>query len=225
MAELKIVFTFLIPFILVSCQPGSTNKLADAVYLDGGNSKVAIILCHGRGHGPTWNVVEPLRKGIHEQLGYHTLSLQMPADDKDWEDYAYDFPEAYQTIQQGIDFLRNEKGVTHIYLMGHSMGSRMATAFLAYHPDARVNGFIGVGVRNGGDDPLNSNDNLRSVSIPVVDIYGDGGYGKDARHAEARSDMVSDRYQQVFIENADHLFMGLEDKMVTAIVNWLKAQK
>lgn len=222
---LERVFALSLSCLLLFCQLAFAGQPSGSAYLDGSNSKIGVLLCHGRGHYPTWDVVDPLRRGIHEQLGYHTLSLQMPAEDKNWEEYADDFPEAYQTIQQGINFLRNEKGVTQIYLMGHSMGSRMATAFLSNHPNVKVNGFIGVGIRNGGDNPLNSNDNLHSVSIPVVDIYGDGGNGKDARHAEARSDMVSTHYQQVLIDGADHLFTGKEDKMITTVVNWLKAQK
>jgi dienelactone hydrolase len=217
---IRLLFVF---GLLVSGQVYA-GKPSGSAYLDGGDSTFGMILCHGRGHHPTWDVVDPLRKGVHEQLGYHTLSLQMPAEKKNWKKYAADFPEAYDTIQQGIDYLRNEKGVTTIYLMGHSMGSRMATAFLANHPEAKIDGFIGVGIRNGGDDPLNSNMNLRSVSIPVVDIYGDGGDGKDAKHAEYRSDMVSDRYEQIFIPGADHRFNGDEDEMVSAVVNWLKSQ-
>ena len=215
----------LLVFLLPVTQIVFAGQPSRSAYLDGGDSKVGMILCHGRGHHPKWSVVDPLRKGVHEHLGYHTLSLQMPADKKNWKKYADDFPEAYQTIQEGIDFLRNERGVTSVYLMGHSMGSRMATAFIVNHPDVEVDGFIGVGIRNGGPDPLNSNDNLRSISIPVIDIYGNGGDAKDFHHAEARSDMVSDRYKQVFISGADHLFRGDEDKMVDAVVQWLKDQQ
>lgn len=117
-----------------------------------------------------------------------------------------------------------EKGVTKIYLMGHSMGSRMATAFLAEHADAGIAGFIGVGVKNGGKPPLDSNSNLRKITIPVLDVYGDGGDGKDKVEAAARADMVSDRYQQVLIPKADHVFDTGEDEMTKAVVDWLRKQ-
>jgi hypothetical protein len=52
--------------------------------LDGGASKVGVILCHGQNQYPTWKVVDLLRKGIHEQLGCHTLSLQTGLPPSSW---------------------------------------------------------------------------------------------------------------------------------------------
>jgi uncharacterized protein len=203
---------------VIAAQPSGS------AYLDGGGNKAAVILCHGRAQHPTWKVVDPLRKEINRQLGYHTLSLQLPGKGKDWERYADEFPRAYAEIEGGIDFLRKEKGVTKIYLMGHSMGSRMATAFLVEHPDSGIVGFIGVGIKNGGKYPLDSNSNLRKIKMPVLDVYGDGGDGKDKNEAEARADMVSDRYKQVLIPKADHVFDTGEAEMVKAVIDWLKKQ-
>ena len=222
MKKMLVVFSGMLVIII------STHVLAGkpsgAAYLDGGTSTVGVILCHGRAQHPRGNVVDPLRKEINKQLGYHTLSLLLPGKGKDWEKYADAFPAAYKEIQAGIDFLRKEKGVTKIYLMGHSMGSRMATAFLVEHPDSGIAGFIGVGVKNGGKYPLNSNRNLRKIKLPVVDIYGDGGDGQDKEEAEVRADMVSARYKQVLIPGADHLFASGEAEMVKAVITWLKAQ-
>ena len=129
---------YILVFGLCLCTTVQSAPPAGSVYLDGNGSRTAVILCHGRGKHPQWLVVEPLRKGIHGRLGYHTLSLQMPNDNKSWKEYADDFPEAFRRIQAGIDFLRNEKGIKIIYLVGHSMGSRMASAFLAANPDAEI---------------------------------------------------------------------------------------
>ena len=215
--------------LLSACQTNSAKNdlpdFPDNAYLDGGESSVGIILCHGRGKYPTWLVVDPLRKGIHEQLGYHTLSIQMPARDVNWREYADYFPEADKRIMAAIKYLQDEKGVKEIYLMGHSMGSRMASSFLASHPDSGVAGFIAVGIRNNGGAPLDGNTNLRRVKIPVLDVYGDGGNGKDAVHAEERFDMVSDRYQQVLIEGANHKFKNHEKELVAAVVNWVSVKK
>ncbi|TNF91726.1 MAG: hypothetical protein EP297_15215 [Gammaproteobacteria bacterium] len=84
----------------------NADKPSDSAYLDGGDSKKALILCHGRGKHPTWKVVDPLRKGAHQQLEFHTLSLQMPNENKYWNKYANDFPQAYATIKDGIRFLK-----------------------------------------------------------------------------------------------------------------------
>lgn len=220
----KIIAVLTIMFVLATGSKVMAGPPAGSAYLDGGASKEAVILCHGRAQHPRSKVVDPLRREIHKQLGHHTLSLQLPGKGKDWEKYAEEFPRAYEEIQGGINFLRAEKGITRIYLMGHSMGSRMATAFLVEHPDSGVAGFIGVGTKNGGKAPLDSNRNLRKIKIPVLDVYGDGGDGKDKIEADVRSDMVSARYKQVLIPKADHQFDVGEEEMVKAVVDWLRKQ-
>jgi pimeloyl-ACP methyl ester carboxylesterase len=222
----KYSFVTAMVLLLCACQTNSVKTddpdMPQNAYLDGKTSRVGVVLCHGRGKYPTWSVVDPLRKGIHEQLGYHTLSIQMPRDDVGWRDYAAFFPEAHKRIVAAIRYLKEIKKVDKVYLMGHSMGSRMATSFLADNPQSGVAGFIGVGIRNGGDDPLDSNANLRIVNIPVLDVYGDGGNGKDARHADERSDMAGKNYQQVLIPGASHTLTLHEQEMVNAVVSWLK---
>jgi len=223
------LLTIVLVMLLSACQSNSVkntdSQLPVNAYLDGGMSTVGVVLCHGRGKHPAWKVVDPLRKGIYQQLGYHTLSIQMPTSEGNWRDYDLLFPDAYRRIESAIRFLKEEKKVQKVYLMGHSMGSRMATAFLKEHPDSGIAGFIGVGIRNSGGGVLDSNSNLRKVEIPVLDVYGDGGDGQDAVDAKVRSDMVSDRYQQVLIPGANHKFTSHEKEMVEAVVGWLKKQK
>ncbi len=220
---LRILYIFL--FLLFIPVEVFAKKPPGSAYKDGGQSKIAVILCHGRGKYPTWLVVNPLRKGLNKKLGIHTLSLQMPASRKNWRAYAQDFPQAYKTISEGVAFLK-KKDVKHIYLMGHSMGSRMATAYLAKHKNAGIKGFIGVGIRGGGGDPLDSNANLQAIKMPVLDLYGDGDR-KDLKHAQARSDRVSSRYKQVRVKGAGHKFTRskYEKIMVQAVVDWLKNQE
>lgn len=226
MNKLFIILAFVLA--LLACQSNQVKtddpNMPDHAFLDGKDSKVGIVLCHGRGKYPTWLVVDPLRKGINQQLGYHTLSIQMPTGENNWRDYEALFPTAYKSIAAAVRYLKTEKAVEKVYLMGHSMGSRMASAFLADNPTSGIDGFIGVGIRNGGGAPLDSDSNLRSVKIPVLDVYGDGGDGKDADHADTRADMASKRYQQVLIPGADHKFSQHEKEMVAAVVAWLKQQ-
>ncbi len=197
-------------------------------YLEGRDSKVGVILAHGQGMNPDSNVVGPLRKSINEELGFHSLSLQMPvvsgakSPDKFLE-YGPTFPDAYKTIQAGIDFLKNEKGVERIYLMGYSMGGRMTSGFLAQNPDSGVIGYIGVGLLGGGQEPLNTNLNLKKIGLPVIDIYADSG--ADANSAEFRKPFVSDRFTQVIISGAKHDYRGYDKQVAKAVIDWLKQQE
>jgi pimeloyl-ACP methyl ester carboxylesterase len=197
-------------------------------YLDGKGSKVAVVLAHGQGLEPDGNVVGPLRRAIHETLGYHTLSLSMPtlagAKSIDlFEEYESTFPDAYVRIQAAIDFLRKEKGVERVYLMGHSMGGRMTSAYLANNPGAQVAGFIGVGLLAGGKEPLNTNLNLRKVKVPVIDVYAEND--RDAKAAEFRKPFVSDRFVQVPVPGAKHDYKGYEKVVADAVTAWLKQQE
>ncbi len=197
-------------------------------YLEGKDSKLGVILAHGQGLDPDSQVVGPLRKSINKELGFHTLSLQMPVvsgsknPDKFLE-YGPTFPEAYKTIQAGIDFLKKEKGVERIYLMGYSMGGRMTTGFLAQNHDSGVIGYIGVGLLGGGQDPLNTNLNLKKVKLPVIDVHADSG--PDAKSAESRKAFVSDRYKQVVISGAKHDYRGYDNQIAKAVIDWLKQQE
>jgi len=197
-------------------------------YLDGKDSKVAVILAHGQGLDPDANVVGPLRRAIHKELGFHTLSLSMPTlvgvkSPELFEAYESTFPDAYARIQAAIDFLRKEKGVERIYLMGHSMGGRMTSAFLANHPGAPVVGFIGVGLLAGGKEPLNANLNLRKVKVPVIDIYAESD--RDAKFAEFRKPLVSDRFIQVPVSGAKHDYRGFEKFIAETVNGWLRKQE
>jgi len=200
--------------------PSWAEKPAGSVYLDGGNSEYALILSHGVGQSPTALVVEPLRHAVHDSLGWHTLSLSMPRQE-DWSQFGRVFPQAYDRIAWAIDFLRRERGVRNVYLMGHSMGSRMSSAYLADNPNLPVRGLIVAGIRHDGGVPMNGRLNLERVSLPVLDIWGADG-GVDGRYAAERRDLVSASYTQVPVAGANHSFEGYEDVFTGRVVEWLR---
>lgn len=217
----KIVLTSLLIALSSYTYAGSPDN---SVYIDGADNKNGIILAHGKGKHPTWLVVDPLRKGINKQLGYHTLSLQMPKGYNHWKDYAEGFPVAYQTFKEAIAFLKKEKGVSRVFLIGHSMGSRMASAFVSENSDHGLTGLVVAGCRNNGGHPLSCDGNLQGVTLPVLDVWG-ANNGKDSRAASERSGMVSSTYTQVEISGANHKFEGYENELVDAVASWLKDQK
>jgi pimeloyl-ACP methyl ester carboxylesterase len=194
-------------------------------YLAGKDSATAVILAHGRGQGPDSHVVSPLRKSINKELGFHTLSLQMPVlTSTKYVDYAGTFPDAFKAIQVAIDYLMSETGVKRIYLMGYSMGARMTTAFLVERPTPAIVGYIGVGLLEGGGKPLDANQNLSSIRLPVIDIFADKT-PLDLKSAQNRRSMVSDTFKQVRISGADHSFRGYDDQLVQTVTEWLKERE
>ncbi len=215
---------FLIFILLFLTQYALAEKPIDSEYIDGGKGKIGVILAHGKGKHPTWLVVDPLRKEINNKLGYHTLSLQMPIGYGNWKDYADGFSSAYNIIKNGINYLKKEKKVTKIYLIGHSMGSRMSSAFVSANPEHSISGLVVAGCRNNGGYPLSCKKNLQNINIPVLDIWG-GNNSKDSDSALERESMISNRYTQVKISGANHKFEGYEAELVDAVVKWIEAQK
>ncbi|VAW96477.1 hypothetical protein MNBD_GAMMA23-1782 [hydrothermal vent metagenome] len=211
-------------FLVISTSIVKAEQPDDSAYIDGGASKVGLILAHGRGKHPTWKVVEPLRLGVNDALGYHTLSLQMPNDDKYWKNYVDDFPAAYRLFKKSIQFLTKEKYVTKIYIMGHSMGSRMASAFVSEYPEIKIDGLIIAGCRNNGELPLSCYENMENIKIAVLDIWG-GDNGKDVDAASEREEFKSAQYTQVEIADANHKFDDADKEFVAAVVKWLKEQE
>jgi pimeloyl-ACP methyl ester carboxylesterase len=216
----------LLTFLLMGASLGAVAQMPRGEYLEAKGSKTAVILAHGRGGSADGNVVGPLRRAIHKDLGFHTLSLEMPdpgVDSPADPALAAAFPEAYMRIQSAIEFLKKEKGVERIYLMGYSMGGRMTSAFLANHSDAAVVGYIGVGLLAGGQDPVNTTLNLKTAKIPVIDVYAEND--RDAQFAAFRKSFVSERFVQVPIPGAKHDYRGYDKQVADAVVEWLRKQE
>ena len=198
-----------------------SNSSNEDLYL-AGNKAIALLLAHGRGKDPAWLVVEPLRHAVQQQLGYHTLSLQMPNDDIEFNDFGDEFPKAYAVFKRAIARLQ-KLGINKIYLMGHSMGARMASAFIAEYPKTPIAGLIVAGCRNNGGEPLACDHNLQMIDIPVLDIWG-AANRKDRTAAAQRTYLKSPQYRQVAIDGANHTFEGKETEFTSAVVEWLREQ-
>ena len=219
----KLLSTGIVIFVAMVALPVFAEAPEGSFYLDGGTTEIGLILCHGRGAYPTWKVVDPLRKKINEQLGYHTLSLQMPNENKHWKEYAKDFPEAFSRIQDAIHFLKEEKGVNKVFLMGHSMGSRMASAYLKESRDQSVNGLIIAGCQNNGGTLFNCMENVNKLKLPILDIWG-GEDERDSNAAREREKLQSSTYTQKEISGANHKFDGYENLFVSMVSSWLEKQ-
>lgn len=215
--KLSILFFILFAEFCFSKQP------TDSVYLEAKNSKVALILAHGRGGNPTWKVVNPIRKAVHKRINFHTLSLQMPNEDKKFEEYAFDFEEAYKRIDNAIIFLKQEKNVNKIFLFGHSMGSRMVSSYIKNNPSKKLAGVIIVGCRNNNGIPFSCIENIKDTRLPILDIWGNSNK-KDKNSAKKRKYLISNSYTQIPILGANHKFNGFEQELKDAVILWLEEE-
>ncbi len=109
-------------------------------------TRQAVILIHGLGVHPDWpQVIQPLRVALAER-GFHTLSIQMPVLDNTFDAPAYVplLADADKRIQASIKYLKQQDWAPTA-LIGHSLGSTMASHYLANHrhPFKR---FVGIGM-------------------------------------------------------------------------------
>ena len=190
-----------------------------ALYLEGSSDK-GIILAHGKGMNPDFKVVGPLRTALNEDLGFHTLSLQMPVNHEGYEGYEAEQPRVDAMIDRAIVYLK-EHGVKTIYLMGHSLGAGMTSGYLVSHPDAPIEGYIAVGCRGNGSKIISCNDNMPKINIRVLDIWGRANE-EDERFAKTRKKLAGPHYRQYGIDGANHVLDGAEGFFVDEVETWLE---
>ena len=200
-----------------------------SVYL-AGKTDVGVVLLHGHGGTAEGNVVGPLMRMFNTEFGFHTLSLDLPqvtgmsAGPRLAAAYAPRYAEVEKLIEQGVDYLSREKNVKTVYLVGFSAGARMMTAYLAKHPDQALAGYVSVSTSCGGPAPMDSNDNLKRVKVPVLDIYGTGS-SSDVSCAVGRKNMAEtmERYKVMQVAAAPHNFRGYEAQLSASEADWVRA--
>jgi len=187
-----------------------------------------VILIHGRGVHPAWGFIDNLRADIAE-ASFHTLSLQMPilATDAPFGAYGKTFPEAFERIDAGIQYLK-QKGVNRVLLIGHSSGAMTAVAYVAKHPQAPVTGIVAIGLTTfpNGPDTMQPTLMLKSVRVPVLDIYGANDLHEvlsynDARRAAAQA-AGNKGYSAVRVPDANHFFTDQYEALKKHVLNWLR---
>lgn len=200
--------------------PSSTSSSADA----------AIIL-HGLGVHPDWDqVVRPLRTGLPE-YGWATLSLQMPilANGIGYEEYAPLFKEVPGRIEAGIEYLQDH-GTKRIVIISHSLGAAMGAYYLANNQSDLVEGFVGIGMSGGGKYTMMDNVMLlKSVHVPVLDLYGENDLDSVLASANQRKQSIDNRKipaisnssMQIMVPAADHFFDGQNEVLVKEVLTWL----
>ncbi|MDH3763013.1 MAG: alpha/beta hydrolase family protein [Gammaproteobacteria bacterium] len=187
----------------------------------------AVILVHGIGVHPNWpDVIFPLREAMLENE-ITSLSIQMPILPNEAEDSEYSalYPEVPGRLQAAVDFLK-DSGYARVDIVGHSLGARMATYYLAQQGTDGVNSvvLIGMGNSSSGSWP-ESIDALARLRVPVLDLYG----GKDL---DTVLNTVQDRatsgqknksgiYRQIRVEDANHFFQGHENALKQHVIDWL----
>jgi pimeloyl-ACP methyl ester carboxylesterase len=193
------------------------------------HSKGAVILLHGIGVHPAWpDVIEPLRMQLPD-LGWYTLSLQMPVlnNEAEEKDYPPLFPEVPARIQAGVDFLKS-KGIRNIVISGHSTGATMASYYLVTKKDPAVKTFAILSAGSGiaGDVRSNTLQNFKDMrGINIVDVYGSKDNKKVMGALQQRKVIAPKihgvHYQNIKIDGADHFYRERQDELLNQLSSYL----
>lgn len=201
----------------------------DPVYLEAGSehkfltlftavpkAKGAVIVIHGMGVHPDWNLIGVLRNGLAD-AGYTTLSVQMPvlANDATPEAYAPTFPEAAKRLAAAVDFL-NAKGYRNIAFVSHSMGSRMTDYYLAHCSRACPSAWVAIGL--SGDYTRG-----KTFAFPVLDLYGQNDLPPVLKASKARAETLKavPGAKQIMAPRTDHFFNNKDVELVNYVKDFL----
>ena len=188
-----------------------------ALHTPNPKARAGVIVVHGMGVHPDWNLINVLRTQLSEQ-GYATLSVQMPvlAADAKADAYPALFPQASERLQAAIDFMR-EKGHRKVAIVSHSMGARMVNHYLVSGGAGGIDAWASVGISSGIYlQP-------ETFKAPVLDIYGEKDFPVVLQNAATRADAIK-RVRgsgQMSVAGADHYFNGSETELVRHVKRFL----
>lgn len=185
------------------------------IHAPNAKARAGVIVVHGMGVHPDWNLINALRSQLAEQE-YATLSVQMPvlAADAKGELYPPLFPEAAERLQVAVAFLR-DKGHRKIAIVSHSMGSRMVNEFLTR--GGNIDAWVSVGISTGVYSQP------ESFKAPVFDVYGERDFPAVLQNAAQRAQAIKRvrGSSQIEVPGADHYFNGAESELVRHVKRFL----
>ena len=186
------------------------------LYTRAARPKGAVIVAHGRGWGPDFELYGTLRTTLAD-AGYSTLSIQLPVlpGTAKIGDYLPMFPDSSERFALAAAWLR-AKGYTQVAIVSHSLGATMANQYLITTPNPAVDAWVFISIINGLED-------MFRIKIPVLDVYGTldwqvTRYGGEERRAQILKIAGS---QQVVIEGAEHFFEQQTDELARVIAGFL----
>ena len=194
------------------------------IYTESANdSTKGMIVVHGTGVHPNWTqVVQPIRVAMAEH-GWHTLSIQMPIlrNGAEFEEYVLLYPEVPPRLKAAEQFLQ-QKGADTLIIVAHSQGATMSSFYLSRSGND-IHGFVAIGMSaTQADNDVNSAISLKTINIPVLDLYGSDDLPGVLETAGLRKQAASHNlgYSQQTIEGANHFFDEMDDELIVAVTDW-----
>jgi pimeloyl-ACP methyl ester carboxylesterase len=172
----------------------------------------AVVIAHGRGWGPDFELYGALRTQLAE-AGYSTLSIQLPVlpGTAKIGDYLPLFPDSNERFAVAVAWLRAQ-GNTRVAIVSHSLGATMANQYLITVPNPDVDAWVFISIVNGLED-------MFRIKVPVLDVFGTldwqvTRYGAEERRAQILKIAGS---EQVIVQGAEHFFDRQQEELAGVI--------
>ena len=186
------------------------------LYIAAEHPRGAVIIAHGRGWGPDFELYGALRTLLAE-AGYSTLSIQMPVlpGTAKIGDYLPMFPDSNERFALAIAWLRAQ-GHGRVAIVSHSLGATMANQYMITVPNPGVDAWVFISIINGLED-------MFRIKVPVLDVFGTldwqvTRYGAEERRAQILKIAGS---EQVIVQGAEHFFDRQQEELAGVIAAFL----
>ena len=186
------------------------------LFTDVKTPKGAVIISHGRGWSPDFELYGTLRTRLAEE-GYSTLSIQLPVlpSTAILGLYVPLYPDARERFQLAVDFLKS-RGHKNIGIVSHSLGATMANQYLIRTEDTTVKAWVFIGILQGLEE-------MYRIKIPTLDVYGSNDWTVTMWGAPEREKQLKDHpgSGQVMVPDAKHFFEGREEELIKIVTGFL----
>ena len=186
------------------------------LYTEAEKARGAVIVAHGRGWSPDFELYGTLRTRLAE-LGYTTLSIQLPVlpSTAILGLYVPLYPDARERFQLAVDFLKS-KGYKNIGIVSHSLGATMANQYLIRTEDKSIGAWVYVGILQGLEESFR-------IKIPTLDVFGSNDWTVTMWGAPERKTQLQHipGSGQIEVQGAKHFFEGHEEELLKIIVAFL----
>ena len=190
-----------------------------AIYTQAEKPRGAVVIGHGRGWNPDFELYGALRVKLAEQ-GYTTLAIQLPVLGPGAKvgDYLPTYPDAEERYALAARFLQ-DKGFDKIAIVSHSLGATMANQYLIHANSTPVKAWVFIGIINGLEE-------MFRIKIPVLDVFGSKDWEITQVGAYERKKQIQKvpGSEQVIVPDAQHFFEGREEELVKVLVDFLDSR-
>lgn len=190
-----------------------------AIHAPAAKPKGAVVIVHGIGVHPDHGVIGVLRTRLTD-LGWTTLSIQMPVQASDARSEAYYpklFPEAIDRIARAGTWLAGKSGKKPA-LVSHSLGSWMSNEYFDTTAESPFAAWACLGITGGYS--LSTWFSMR----PILDVYGENDLEPSVSAAWRRRVTIAtapEGSRQAMIAGADHFYAGKEEELSRTLDAWL----